>query len=212
MNILEHIKKHKDVEKARESYYRVTEVLCPFNGYGAAPAALMKQYQHRGTVVHKACNRFTEIGHEWCLDLSIDGIAATDSEIKIAKPYVDSFSQWWDPSNMEVIEKERRLYDDELELTGEFDFIIRKDNEFFIADIKTSKAVNKTWLYQLSAYRHLINVNDGTNTFKLMVIQVNEGTSCKEYLYEYDFDTFKKALDLYKIFCPRKKVIYEESE
>ena len=206
------------LDKQRESYYRVTEVLCPFNGYGAAPASLMKQYQRRGTIVHKACNRFTEIGPDWYLDLEIDGMAASDEEISLAKPYVDSFAQWFDPSTMQIIEKEERLYDDSLELTGEPDLIISQGGCLYIDDIKTSKSVNKTWAFQLAAYRYLMKNRCIGNLYpyKRRVIQVSgEGIRPNVIVfddYETEIDIFLKAVELYKTFCPRKKVIYEEGE
>lgn len=202
----------------RENYYRVTEVLCPFNGYGSAPASLMKQYQRRGTIVHKACNRFTEIGNDWYLDLEIDGIQASDEEVSIAMPYVESFSQWFSPNTMEVIEKEERLFDDSLELTGEPDLIISQGGCLYIDDIKTSKSVNKTWAFQIAAYRYLMKNRRIGNLYpyKRRVIQLSGEGNLPNIIefddYEAEIDIFLKAFDVYRTLCPRKKVIYEEGE
>lgn len=201
-----------DLQKKRESYYRVTEVLCPFNGYGQAPAALMKQYQRRGTIVHKACNRFTEIGHDWYLDLEIDGVPATEEEITLSKPYVDSFSKWFDPARMVVLEREKRMYNDDLNLTGELDQIILIDDIPCIMDIKTSKSINKTWAYQLSAYRFLLDSRFSHRRIVVQVMGDGSNPNIIEYTDNGDLSVFLMALELYKIFCPRKKVIYEEGE
>ncbi len=202
-----------DLDKQREKYYRVTEVLCPFSGYGSSPSDLMKKYQRRGTIAHKACNRFTEIGADWWMDFSIDGIAATDEEIDIAKPFVESFALWFDPTIMQIVEKERRLYDDELELTGEFDLIVMIDGVRHIVDLKTSKTINKTWRYQLAAYHHLLKYD---NYYEHSILQLNADGSKANFI-EYDncdedIAIFKKAFELYKIFCSKKRVIYEETE
>ena len=119
-----------DKEKTeREKYYRVTEILCPFNGYGAAPAELMRKYQDRGTRVHTACNAVVQgIGSAWC-----------DDDIK---GYVQSFEKWWSP-NYKVVEMNKRYFDDELEITGELDLLIQTEKGTVLIDFKTLKSVQQ---------------------------------------------------------------------
>ncbi len=204
------------LEELRKKYYRVTEILCPFNGYGSAPHDLMRKYQHRGTVVHEACNAFIKHGEAWWLGLTIkneDGTRrdATDEEIKLAEPWIAGFKKWWNP-DWQLLEMNLRLYNDSYKFTGEFDLLIERASGIVLVDIKTSKSINKTWQYQLSAYAEMHNnsLSKWEKIDNLIVLQLFEDSSDpKELEYDYDFDTFLECFKMYKLFFPKKKLTYD---
>lgn len=125
-------------EKSRENYTRVTSVLYPFSGLQQVPPDVLENAGRRGTKVHQIC----------------EGIAAGLGEYDIdeeTRPYVESFKQWWE-TGIDVVSMEQRFWDDELELTGQCDFIIRDHRGLGIADLKTSSKMSKTWEAQGNAY------------------------------------------------------------
>jgi hypothetical protein len=199
----------------KEDYIRVTEILSPFTGYTSVPDKIMAPYQRRGTLAHLACNEFIRKGDEWLWSLRIPHqetgalCEMTSEEMTLIVPYVDSFSKWWDP-NWDVIEMNRRYYEDDLELTGEVDLIVQIGDENVLIDIKTSKKPNLTWQYQLSAYKKMIQE---IGIDYLLVVQIfQDGSEPIAHEYEYDFHTFKKCYDLYHIFFDKRKKVYEEGE
>jgi len=124
--------------RSLENYIRVTEVLYPFSGLQQVPPDVLENAGRRGTKVHQIC----------------EGIASGLGEFNVDEetaPYVESFKQWWD-TGVKVVSMEERFWDDELEITGQCDFIIEDERGLGIVDLKTSAKVSKTWEAQGNAY------------------------------------------------------------
>jgi hypothetical protein len=156
----------------RQDYRRVTNVLYPFSGLDKVPAAVVQKAADRGTKVHKIC----------------EGIISGLGEFEIdddTKGCVESFKLWWAEGH-HVIEMEKRFYDDERQLTGQCDLIIKTDKGLCIVDLKTSYKLSKTWRAQGSAYAMLAR-QAGYDIQNIMFIHLNRLGKYPD-IYEYPVD------------------------
>lgn len=165
--------------KSRENYIRVSHVLYPFSGLQHINADVVAHAAERGTKVHKICEGiimgFGELG--------------VDDE---TRPYIESFKKWWGEGK-EVVMIEQRFWDDELELTGQVDLVIKENHELIIIDFKTSSRPSKTWPVQGAAYAYLARKNKHHIT-KVQFIHLSK-TGKEPKIYEYPiYDSFFLAV------------------
>jgi hypothetical protein len=171
---------------SRENYLRVTSVLYPFSGLQNINPDILANAARRGTKVHKICEGIV---------LGLGEIGVDDETLG----YVESFKKWWS-AGIDVIEMEKRFWDDELRITGQVDFIIRADNRLIIVDIKTSSRPSKTWQAQGSAYAYLAK-NAGYDINKIFFLHLNkEGKEPKIFEYPVDDSFFLAILRTFKHF------------
>lgn len=167
----------------RTEYLRVTEILYPFSGLAMVNPAVLQHAADRGTRVHKIC----------------EGIASGLGELAVNEEcagYVESFKKWWG-NGRDVVEMEKRFYDDEFCITGQVDFILREPEGLVICDLKTSSAPSKTWLAQGCAYAYLAK-SAGYDIQGIQFIHLNKhGREAKVHSYEYDEDFFFSCLVVY---------------
>ena len=167
----------------REGYLRVTEVLWPYSNLGMVDPKVLQHAADRGTKVHKIC----------------EGIASGLGEHGVDEEcwgYVQSFKKWWGDGR-QVIEMEKRFWDDELLLTGQVDFILEEPAGLVICDLKTSSAPSKTWIAQGCAYAYLAK-QAGYDINGIQFIHLNKhGKEPKVHSYEYDEDFFFACLTVY---------------
>ena len=176
----------KENFQEKSDYLRVTEILSPFSGLDKIPKDIVANAARRGTKVHEICEGIIKGLGEWDVDDE-------------TKPYVDSFKEWWQDGK-EVIEVERRFWDDELCITGQVDLILRVDGKITIVDLKTSYKPSKTWPIQGSAYAMLAQ-NAGIEVTAIQFIHLKrDGSPAEVHHYEIDFDLFKKCYDVYQYF------------
>ncbi len=173
-------------EKSRENYLRVTNVLYPFSGLQNIDADVLAHAAARGTKVHKIC----------------EGIVSGLGEIGVddeTRGYVESFKKWWD-LGIDVVEMERRFWNDELRITGQVDFIIKTADGLAIVDIKTSSKPSSTWPAQGAAYAYLAKAA-GYKITKIYFLHLNKsGKVPKIYEYPVDDSFFLDILRVYKHF------------
>ncbi len=175
-----------DLEKSRENYLRVTSVLYPFSGLQNIDVDILAHAAERGTKVHKICEAI----------ISGIGEVGVDEE---TRGYVESFKKWW-ASGIDVVEMERRFWDDELCLTGQLDLIIRTSEGLAIVDFKTSSRPSKTWEIQGAAYAFLAK-NAGFSIQKIYFLHLNKhGKEPKIYEYPIDDDFFLSVYRTFKHF------------
>ncbi len=166
----------------RENYTRVTKVLYPFSGLDKIDPLIVAHAAERGTKVHKICESI----------ISGLGELGVDDE---TRPYVESFKQWWAQGH-DVIMMEQRFWCDRLEITGQVDLIIKKDNELVIIDLKTSSKPSLTWRAQGSAYAYLAK-QAKHDIRKVQFLHLNKhGKAPHVYEYEIDDSFF---LDIYRV-------------
>jgi hypothetical protein len=172
--------------KSRENYLRVTQVLYPFSGLQKIDPDIVAYAAERGTKVHKIC----------------EGIVAGIGDIGVESEtwgYVESFKKWWN-TGIEVVQMERRFWDDELHFTGQVDFIIKLPEGLAIVDIKTSSRPSKTWQAQGSAYAYLAK-NAGYDIKKIFFLHLNKhGKEPKLLEYPVDDSFFLAILKTFKHF------------
>jgi len=171
-------------KKSRENYTRVTTVLYPFSGLEKLDAEIVRYAAERGTKVHKIC----------------EGIIAGLGEIGVDDEtwgYVESFKRWW-ATGINVIRMEERFWDDEHELTGQVDCIIKTVDGLAIVDLKTSSRPSKTWQAQGSAYAYLAK-NAGYDIKKIIFIHLNKHGK-EATLYEYPVDD-SFFLNIFKVWA-----------
>ncbi len=173
-------------EKSRENYLRITNILYPFSGLQNIDVDVLENAARRGTKVHKIC----------------EGIASGIGEIGVDDEvwgYIESFKKWWNLGH-EVVLIEERFWNDELEITGQVDFIIKTENGLAVVDIKTSSKLSKTWQIQGCAYAFLAKCQnyDIQNIFFLHLNK--HGKEPKIYEYSVDDSFFLSVFKTYKHF------------
>lgn len=137
-----------NLDKERENYPRVTEIIGKqtIEAMDCIPPAVLANACLRGTMVHGYCTAYAE-------GLYVSGIEQEYEE------YYKAFTKWYDQNVKNLVIASKRLYDDNLKFSGEFDMIVEmKSGAKALLDIKTSYAKSKTWPIQLAAYDHLCNL------------------------------------------------------
>lgn len=173
-------------ERKIEDYLRVTQVLYPFSGLQNIDADVVQNAANRGTKVHKICEGIIRGIGEIGVDDEVWG-------------YVESFKKWWE-EGVEVIEIEKRFWDDELRITGQVDLIIKTSDGDAIVDLKTSSRPSKTWPLQGSAYAYLAK-NAGYDIKRIIFLHLNKhGRAPSIYEYPLEDSFFLSVLKTFKYF------------
>lgn len=164
---------------ARETYTRVTNILYPFSGLEKINPDVVAYAADRGTRVHQIC----------------EGIMQGLGEIGVDDEtwgYVESFKKWWS-GGVDVVEMEKRFWDDTNKITGQVDLIINTNEGMAVVDLKTSSRPSKTWQGQGSAYAYLAKLA-GYPIKRVMFLHLNKhGKAPKIYEYPVD-DSFFFAI------------------
>lgn len=181
-------------------YDRVTSILVPFSGIESIPPYILDAAADRGTQVHEYIQNKIE-GFESPFDLSLTN-------------YIKSFDIFWDESSHIFDEAkvtlEKRLYCDDLLITGAIDCIIETPEKTFIFDWKTSSKPQKTWNLQGAAYRYLLEVNDYQNITDSVFVHIKKDGS-KPDMHQFknyyeDLEIYMKCLELYRYFDMGKRL------
>ncbi len=133
------------IEEIRPGYTRISDILKPFTKFDNIPPEVLHRAADRGTRVHEYCSAYANNIFLSDIDEDCEG-------------YVDSFIQWYDENVVKLLYSEKRLYDDMLKITGQFDLIVKLEDsdEVVLIDIKTPERESNTWAIQLAAYSYLI--------------------------------------------------------
>lgn|SRR5690606_19103913 len=168
-------------------------MLYPFSGLKHIYPEIVAHAAARGTKVHKICEGIV-------LDLGEIGV---DDE---TSGYVESFKKWYN-DQADIIEIEKRFWDDDLQITGQIDFIANTSEGTAVIDLKTSYNPSKTWPIQGAAYAYLAK-KAAYNIKKIYFIHLNKyGKSPHLYEYPVDDELFLSVLRTYNHFyhkCERK--------
>ena len=139
-----------EIQKKRLTYPRVSDILAiqNANALRSVPIDKLMNASLRGTAVDNYCTTFMQ-------KLFMPEI---EPQYQI---YVDAFISWANKNIKKVVYTHRRLYDDVLCFSGEFDAIVilNNSNELTLIDIKATCLPSKTWSVQLAAYKHLCEKN-----------------------------------------------------
>ena len=176
-----------------KGYARVTEILQPFTSFDGINPAVLAKAADRGTRVHKYCELYTQ-------NLLIEKI---DED---CRPYVESFTQWFDAMIEEVWVSEMRLSCSKYLVTGKLDMVatLKGDKSETIVDLKTPQQASLSWRLQTAAYRYLMRACEGIDIpRRICLILDREGGRPKivEYKdHEADERLFLGAAELFHFF------------
>lgn len=176
------------MEEIKEGYTRVSEVLSQWNQFAHIDPHVLANKCRIGTEVHEK------------ISLEEAGIFIETSED--TKGYLKSWVKWKEESEMEIIETEKRLYCEELKITGCLDAYTSGET---IIDYKTSASANKKmWAIQASFYNYLANANGWETADEVMFLHLRkDGKKAKEvwvHCTEELWEVAKSALHTYRYF------------
>ena len=171
-------------------YQRVTEVLYPFSGLKYIDPTILENAAARGTKVHKICEAIVEGLDGWDVPEELSG-------------YVQSFKSWWTEGH-EVKAVEKRLFCEDLAITGQIDLITEEPGGIHIIDLKTSANEAKSWMLQGSAYSYLAKKAGFDVRGILFIRLLRDGKYPKLHFYEENMQLFKECLNVYRYFWGTK--------
>lgn len=175
-----------EMDKCRENYTRVTNVLWPFSCLDKINADVLAHAAERGSRVHKTCEGI------------IQGLGEIDVDEE-TRGYVESFKKWWGLGH-DVLMLEKRFWDDDLEITGQVDLILKTEAGLCIVDLKTSSKPSRTWKAQGCAYAYLAKKN-GLDVKRIIFLHLNKhGKDPGVFDYEIDDEFFLNIFSVWKYF------------
>lgn len=178
-------------QKSREKYLRVTETLYQYSGLDKINPSILAHAAARGTKVHKICEAIV---------CGIGEIGIDEETIG----YIESFKKWWE-KGIDVVEMEKRFWDDDLHLTGQIDLITQTEEGLAVIDLKTSSKPSKTWAAQGSAYAYLAK-KAGYDIKKIYFLHLNKlGKEPKIFEYPIDDSFFLAIYRIHKYFNQKDK-------
>ena len=178
----------------KEDYTRVTTILSPFTGYGAVDPVVLQNAADRGTAVHKLI--------EEILGGTFFGLIPNEF-----RGYIDSFNRFWEENSYEIVEMEHRMYNDQYQITGQCDLIVKdlETDKLILLDWKTSYSINKTWDMQGAAYQHMAR-ESGKDVDDVIFIKLDKkGAKPKIVPSQGTFDEFLDCYNIYNRFFKNQK-------
>lgn len=126
-------------------YPSVTQVLSIYQDFSMVPEHVLTMAAERGKQVHAICASIAKglfVSHRM-ITSDIQG-------------YIESFNKWFKYVD-EVILVEQELINSNLGFIGHPDLVVKMkgDQHLTLIDLKTPKAIGKTWKVQIAAYWHL---------------------------------------------------------
>ncbi len=188
----------------RNDYPRVSDIMALYSNFDFIDEKVLLNAQERGAEVHSYCTAYAK------------KLWAIDPEENL-KGYVDSFKLWYDEHVEKLISAETRLYDDDLQFSGQYDMIVKlKGHEHLtLIDLKTSAAYQRDWPVKLAAYLHLLNLN-GMNVFDAISIRLKKDGKkpCVKPFYDCNpfYRIFLGAITCYNYFIGKKDVLEPKKE
>jgi len=161
----------------KAGYTRVSDIISPHSGYDTIHPDILANAANRGTRIHNYC--FEQIS-------GLTPFFLKDEDIG----YFNSFMSWFDGLPVQC---ERRLYDDELMITGEIDIIKPVKGGFKIIDLKTSSQQNPAWMAQAGGYAYLMQKNK-MNVVGIEFIHLQKNGK-KPFVVEFDVE---QSINLFK--------------
>jgi hypothetical protein len=179
------------MEDITEGYVRVSDILSIFQSYAHVPRAQLKKAQDIGTDIHAAIEAFYK-----------DEFTPLD---KKKNPYFESFLKWNDRLLPEPVLIEKRLYGEELMITGRIDLLVQSGGKSVIVDFKTgSWAHPEIWRLQGAFYRYLVATSGIAFPDVFIFVQLQKDGSypnIHEFIYrDRDWNVCLSALECYKFF------------
>jgi hypothetical protein len=181
------------------SYPSVTKVLKPYSGYEGISRDLLERAAERGTRRHAACSSIA-------LGVPVLRRAPED------EGYIQSFSEWHSRYVVRSILVSRRLYDRQLNFSGEPDFVFElvpmipelRSGELVVVDLKPEwTQPQPAWAAQCAAYLHLAQQNNYPACIAASLHPDQDGGPARLEWYKNsprDFAAFLNALSCWNYF------------
>ena len=173
----------------------VTQILSPYSNYDQIPEHRLEAAAARGVAVHAYCAAHAK------------GAWAPTPPMEY-RGYVDSFRQWFDIFECEVLLCEEELEDVQLGYCGHPDLCVRsiRLGGIILSDLKTPLALHrKPWGCQLAAYDQLVKTTKQIRPDRVGSLQLSPDGRAAKFedftgnLQEY-FRAFFSALVCHKFF------------
>lgn len=190
----------KFMEIIKEGYARVTDILSIWttvfveDGQVIGKAFAGSGFKIDIDVLENKANIGTNV--HTAIEAHLDGFTVPLEERE--QLYFDSFRKWQESSQVEVVEKEDRYYDDELMITGKIDALVKfpGSEDLILLDFKTSAQESpKMWPLQAVMYYYLLKKNGKKISDRLLFLKLDRyGNKAKLFEYQYTEDLFKVCL------------------
>lgn len=168
----------------KKGYTRVTEIISWLSAFWQVDPDLLDKRCLEGSQVHEAILA-DMLGDFYVLSGELQG-------------FYRSYEKWKEIVNFELIEAEKRYYEDELKITGKIDALVKIGGKTYILDFKTSKTASlKTWQLQGAFYKRL--VGEGIEPYVFFVQLKRDGSLPK--VHKVDVEKYENlALHVYEIY------------
>lgn len=181
-------------DKLYPGYRHVTDIIDIFQKFTTTKKKL-DEYADRGTQVHNA------------ITAHLTGQFYVTNDTTAS--YFSAYEKFNKEVKYEIVDVQKRYFDDTLMITGEIDALLKFEGDEFptIVDFKTSRLENKQmWQLQGAFYHHLMGVYGIKVEKKFRFLQLG-GSYGMYFMREYEFtndimDVCYAALTAHKYFYP----------
>jgi len=163
------------MEDIKPGYTRVSEILSQWDRFGHIDKEVLQRKAQIGTNVHKAIE---DHHNDMCPILE-----------KAEEGYFESYKKWFESTNPQILNLEKRFYSDSMMITGQVDAIIRfpHSEDSILVDFKTSASESpKIWPLQAGFYRMLAEENNLVLSDRLIFLRLKrdgQAAHVHEYVY-----------------------------
>ncbi len=139
----------------KEPWLNEKEVMAELQG-------VVRDSQERGKKIHNIIEQSVSF-------MGATQIVINESEEEL-NPYVKAFVSWFKTHKPTTVANEVELYSNQHMYAGRCDYICKINNENWLIDFKTGKAIYKETGLQLAAYQHALKENEIISIDKMGVV------------------------------------------
>ncbi|MEG0037442.1 MAG: hypothetical protein RR927_05030 [Victivallaceae bacterium] len=198
------------IEKEGKRYARVSSVAGCRKSFDLVPRETLRRKTEIGSYVHEGIKKF------------FDGQACVFPNKEPEQSYFRGFLKWLQTFEINIHEFERRVFDEELLLTGAFDLIASASFSELPAvfDFKTSAVEDRdVWSVQGYFYQKMIADSwergeewtqdwKGVNRDQVFFIRLTPKGDFVPYAYDTDDKVKNRAKERYEQFCSDNKELF----
>jgi hypothetical protein len=149
----------------------------------SAPYKVSSKAKDRGSTIHSIIEAFKNT------ERRLEGIPQHIRE------YAFAFYDFYDDHKIEIVDREKSLFNDEHLIAGTLDLYVKMNNKHYILDVKTGKDIYQEAELQLSAYAYMMR-KSGQKVDHIGVVLLETG---KDGLPtgKYKFQTMTERFDIF---------------
>lgn len=198
-----------------ENYIRVSEILSYFGKLGKCEECNKNKAGIDAVVLQNKANIGSDV-HE-LIEMYLKGVDYPPS-FK-TKGYFNSFKKWKEQMGEFKCHLEKRLFSDNLKLTGQIDCLIEENSSIYLIDFKTSYYPDVvSWSLQAAFYHILLIENKNIIYENLEILPratflhlKKNGDIAEEFTWEITDKITETAMDHYKVFKHRNLEKFENN-